>query len=78
MTAIELEGLGFRLSIEGERLIVNPSSKLTPELREAIRANRDALYRELELWDMDNWVVYLSDTGALDTKPTDFRWRQDA
>ncbi len=40
---VELRAEGFRLTAEGDRLVVRPASKLTPELREVVAAAKPEL-----------------------------------
>lgn len=63
-----LEDAGFHLTQTDGKLIVSPASKLTDEYRTMIRDNRDALLAFVDLLEQDAWIVYLSDTGALDAK----------
>lgn len=45
----ELEGRGVRLAVEGGRLVARaPQGAVTPELAERIKAQKDALLRELQ------------------------------
>lgn len=70
LAMLELSGFSFRVS-DG-KLLVTPASLLATDQRAAIATNRDAIIRAIELREMDAHVIWLSDTGALDTKPLDF------
>ena len=44
----QLKQQGFRLSLNGDRIQVRPGSRLTPEWRQWIKANRPEIVQELK------------------------------
>ena len=48
ITIRELQSMGFGLKINGEKLVVTPASKITPEIRERIRESRDDIYNKMK------------------------------
>jgi len=66
MTAlVRLRAAGLKLTASGGRLLVEPRSALTDELRELIRANKSALLKELRAADN---VRYRTSAAALEAR----------
>lgn len=71
----DLSRAGLKVWAESGKLIVEPASRLTPELRERITANREALladaippldYTATDLAELDQLIVAVGDpTGLL-------------
>lgn len=66
MAAIDyLRAHGFSAKVKGNRLIVSPSSKLTPDIRQYIKLHRIELLAEVAANDGESrrtqWTVLLAD-----------------
>lgn len=64
MDLSELRGLGFTVSTKGDKLVVRPARKITPEIREKIRQHRGEILNELSA---SKTVV---NTGAISRAPS--------
>jgi TubC N-terminal docking domain len=62
---IEARRLGLRLTRKGEDIAIRPASRLTPELRAAIRQNKDQILRDMLLRDALAYLAEHSDGDEL-------------
>ena len=73
MAAVDyLADQGFAVQIEGDRLMVAPSSNLTDELRDWIRAHRSELMNDAARYQC--WAASLNgeSRGRINTKPCSY------
>ena len=48
ITVKELQSLGMQVKINGEKIVVSPASKITPEIRQRLRESRDEIFESLK------------------------------
>lgn len=60
----EARELGVDLSLEGDDIAAKPASRITPELREAIRTNKELLLKDLLLQDALRYMAERYEPGV--------------